>query len=282
MPLDRKHIRPTFRKLGRQLSKLASRPAPESVHKFRTSSRRIEVLMEEFSAKLSRNDKKLLKLLSRLRKKAGRVRDLDVQGSALRNLKIPQEPARKSQLMRTMAEERARLEKKFIKALNKKAAAEVGRRLKRSAATLDISRNADPLALALRKVTELELHSGPVTEKTLHRFRIAGKRARYVAELADRTAEATRLIEQLKHMQDVIGDWHDWLQLTDRAEKLFGDVPGSALIAALRNLTRAKFRQSVSVLAETRAALIARKPSPVAPRRHPYARPGFPETAAVA
>jgi CHAD domain-containing protein len=282
MSLDRKHIRPTFRKLGRQLSKLASRPAPERVHKFRTSSRRIEVLMEEFSARLRRNDKKLLKLLSRLRKKAGRVRDLDVQASALRSLKIPQEPARKSQLMRTLAEERAKREKKFNKALDRKAAAELRRRLKRCAATLDIPRNADPLALALRKVTELELDSGPVAEKTLHRFRIAGKRARYVAEFADRTAERARLIEQLKHMQDVIGDWHDWLQLTEKAEQLFGDVPGSALVAALHNLTRAKFRQAVSALAETRGALIDKKPVPVAPRRHPYAQQGSLETAAVA
>ena len=32
----------------------------------------------------------------------------------------------------------------------------------------------------------------------------------------------------LNHMQDVIGDWHDWVQLADRAEKLFGGVQDSA------------------------------------------------------
>ena len=94
----------------------------------------------------SGNDKKLLKLLGRLRKKAGRVRDLDVQSAALRSLKIPQEPGRKSQLMRTLAEERAKREKKLVKSLDKQTIAEVRKRLKRTAASLEIPRNADPLA----------------------------------------------------------------------------------------------------------------------------------------
>ena len=61
-------------------------------------------------------------------------------------------------------------------------------------------------------------------------------------------------------MQDVIGDWHDWVQLADKAEKLFGGVQDSALVAALRNITRAKFRQAVNTLTETRAALAGKKP----------------------
>ena len=87
--------------------------SPENVHKFRTSSRRVEVLVSDLAEQRSGNDKKLLKLLARLRKKAGRVRDLDVQSAALRSLKIPQEPGRKSQLMRTLAEERSQREKSW-------------------------------------------------------------------------------------------------------------------------------------------------------------------------
>ena len=113
MLLTPEHTRATFRKLARQMSKLADKPAPENVHKFRTSSRRVEVLVSDLAESRSGNDKKLLKLLGRLRKKAGRVRDLDVQSAALRSLKIPQEPGRKSQLMRTLAEERDQREKKL-------------------------------------------------------------------------------------------------------------------------------------------------------------------------
>jgi hypothetical protein len=83
-------------------------------------------------------------------------------------------------------------------------------------------------------------------------------------------------------MQDVIGDWHDWVQLADKAEKLFGGVQDSALVAALRNITRAKFRQAVNTLTETRAALAGRKPvSVMAPGREP-SRPGSTVAAAVA
>jgi CHAD domain-containing protein len=101
-----------------------------------------------------------------------------------------------------------------------------------------------------------------LTEKTLHQYRVIGKRARYIAELADQNPEATRIVEQLKHMQDVIGDWHDWLKLTQKAEALFGGIRDSALVALLRNVTQAKFRQSVDAVAETRTALSGPKREP--------------------
>ena len=264
------------------MSKVAGKPAPENVHKFRNSSRRVEVLVSDLAKSRRGNDKKLLKLLGRLRKKAGRVRDLDVQSGALRSLKIPQEPGRKSQLMRTLAEERAKREKKLAKSLDKQTVAEVRKRLKRTAAGLEIPKNADPLSLARQKLNDLEVDQGTVTERTLHQFRIAGKRARYVAELAGKDPEATRLIALLNRMQDVIGDWHDWVQLADKAEKLFGGVQDSALVSALRNITRAKFRQAVNTLTETRTALAGKKPvSVITPGREPF-RQGSTAASAVA
>jgi len=276
------HTRATFRKLARQMSKLAEKLAPENVHKFRTSSRRVEVLLSDLAENRTGNDKKLLKLLGRLRQKAGRVRDLDVQSGALRSLKIPQEPGRKSQLMRTLAEERVRREKKLAKSLDKRTVGEVRKRLKRTIASLEIPENADPLSRARQKLNDLEVDQGVVTEKTLHQFRIAGKRARYIAELAGKDAEATRLIALLNHMQDVIGDWHDWVQLADRAEELFGGVQDSALVSALRNITRAKFRQAVNTLTETRAALAGKKPISVMPSSREPSRQGSGAASAVA
>jgi CHAD domain-containing protein len=242
----------------------------------------VEVLLSDLAENRTGNDKKLLKLLGRLRQKAGRVRDLDVQSGALRSLKIPQEPGRKSQLMRTLAEERVRREKKLAKSLDKRTVGEVRKRLKRTIASLEIPKNADPLSRARQKLNDLEVDQGVVTEKTLHQFRIAGKRARYIAELAGKDAEATRLIALLNHMQDVIGDWHDWVQLADRAEELFGGVQDSALVSALRNITRAKFRQAVNTLTETRAALAGKKPISVMPSSREPSRQGSGAASAVA
>jgi len=81
---------------------------------------------------------------------------------------------------------------------------------------------------------------------------------RYVAELAGDVPEAKRMLEILKSMQDALGDWHDWLMLTQSAEELFGDAPDCALISALRNLTRAKFRHAMQVVTNTRALLLAK------------------------
>jgi CHAD domain-containing protein len=259
MPVDSEKSRLAFQKLNRHLSKLTTKTAPQSVHKFRTYSRRVETLVGELSPEQSRNDKKLVKLLARLRKKAGRVRDLDVQIAALRDLKISQEPRRKSQLLRQLAEDRAKREKKLARNFDKKTVRELRKRLKRAASELDIPQDTDPLSVALRQVDELGRDDAPLTEKVLHQYRIAGKRARYIAELAGDGPQAQNVVEQLKHMQDVIGDWHDSLKLTERAEEIFGGVVDSGLVAALRNVTRAKFHQAFEVLINTRAALSGKK-----------------------
>ena len=62
----------------------------------------------------------------------------------MRSLKIPQEPVRKSQLMRTLAEERGKREKKLVKALDKKTVSETRKRLKRTAGSLEIPKNVNP------------------------------------------------------------------------------------------------------------------------------------------
>jgi len=262
MPIVLKRCRLALQQLGRQVSKLAKNPAPESVHKFRTNSRRVEVLLSEVTPQPNRNDKKLLKLLSRLRKKAGRVRDLDVEIASLRSLKIPEGNGHKSQFMDALVQERARHEEKLAKAFNRKTADEIRKRLKRAASEMDIPKNTEPVALARSKLAKLGRDHATLTERTLHQYRIIGKQARYIAELDDHDAEAKRVVDQLKHMQDVIGDWHDWLKLTQKAEALFGGIRDSALVAMLRNVTQAKFRQSVDAVAETRKALSSQKPEP--------------------
>ena len=287
MPIDAKRSRLAFQRLGRELTKLAKKAVPESVHKFRTNSRRVEALLSEVVPELNRNDKRLLKLLARLRKKAGRVRDRDVQNAAVRNLKIPEGNGPKLELMETLIQERAKREEKLAKAFNRKIADEIRKRLQRAASELEIPRNAEPLALTLNQLARLGRDHAPLTEKTLHQYRIIGKRARYIAEFAAKDdTHAKRVVELLKQMQDVIGDWHDWLKLTEKAEELFGGVRDSALVAMLRNVTQAKFRLSVDAVAETRAALSGKNLELVsgdgASSRKPPAQPVSKAAAAVA
>jgi CHAD domain-containing protein len=285
MPIDPKRSRLTFQKLSRELTKLVRKPAPESVHKFRTNSRRVEALLSEVVVESHRNDEKLLRMLARLRKKAGRVRDLDVQIASLRSLKIPGGNGHKLQFINALVEERAQREKKLARAFDRETADEIRRRLKRAATRMAIPADTEPLTLTLAKLAQLGRDYVPLTEKTLHQYRIIGKRARYIAELSDNEPEARRVVERLKHMQDVIGDWHDWLKLTQKAEKLLGEVRDSVLVTMLRNVTQAKFRQSLDAVAEIRKELAGKflRPTPaqLTPTRKP-SRDEAARTAAVA
>jgi CHAD domain-containing protein len=101
----------------------------------------------------------------------------------------------------------------------------------------------------------------------LHQYRIAVKRARYAAEFARKSVEAAQFIAQLKRLQDAVGNWHDWLTLTQTAAKRLGDVNQSSLVAALHNVTGGKFRQAVAALSVS--PTIQNAPRPVsAVREH--------------
>jgi len=237
-----------FRKTQRALLKLSDAQNADSVHGFRTTSRRLQTLLEHVLPERDRNQKKLLKMLDRIRRRAGKVRDLDVQLAALRSLKVPQEPRRKTQLMQGLIELRAKHEKKLRKMLTKDMIREIRKRLKRGAKEVQSKTSLDPLMVARSMLKEVVRPAGPVTEELLHRYRTVVKRARYAAEFAPKSAEAAQFIGQVKRLQDAVGNWHDWLTLTQSASKRLGDVNQSSLVAALHNITGSKFRHAVAAL----------------------------------
>jgi CHAD domain-containing protein len=257
MLIDPKRMRAVFQKLERDLIKLSSKPQPDSVHRFRTGTRRLQILLGELSPKLDRNQKKLLKLLGRIRKRAGKVRDLDVQSAALRSLKVPREPRRKAQLVNQLIELRAQQEKKLRKAVDKASVREIRKRLKRAAVRFDLKTSRDPLAVAKAMLETVDRAGAPLTETVLHQYRILSKRARYAAEFANPSPQADQFIAQLKRIQDASGDWHDWLTLTQTANQHLGDVRESPLVAELHNVTGAKFRRAVAVLSQMRGKQVA-------------------------
>lgn len=248
-----------FRKLERQSAKLADKPQPQDVHQFRTATRRVQAVLEELVPEPDRNQKKMLKQLARLRRRAGRVRDLDVQITALRGLKLSEEPGRKTQLLRTLIESRSKREKKLGDAIDRATVRELRRRLKRAEASL-VRRlpEVDPLSHALRMFARVSGAQATLNEAVLHKYRLAGKRIRYIAELSSDREQAEPIITQLRNMQDAVGDWHDWLTLAGTVKKLAGNVPHSGLLSAVNNITRAKLRDAIQVVAETKAALLPR------------------------
>jgi CHAD domain-containing protein len=252
MSIDPKRSRIVFQKLDKDLVKLSSKPRAESVHRFRTGTRRLQILLGELSPKLDRSQKKLLKLLGRICKRAGKVRDLDVQLAALRTLKIPREPHRKTQLVNRLIELRGRQEKKLRKAVQEDKVREIRKRLRRASKNFNPEASRDPLTVARGMLEGIGGGDVPVTEALLHQYRILSKRARYAAEFAEPSAEAEQFIAGLKRIQDALGDWHDWLTLKQTASEHLGEVRESPLVAELHNVTGAKFRHAVAVLSQMR------------------------------
>jgi CHAD domain-containing protein len=239
-----------FDRVSRYIGRLAKSSTTNDVHRFRTNSRRVEALMGDLSPE-TRNKKKLLKLLSKLRKKAGKLRDLDVQIAFLKELKIPDRQNHRAQLLEWLSYDHARRSKKLAKAFDPDTVRELRKRLRRAQSEMKLD-GIKPLELAsghLPKPGQL-----PISEKMLHACRIATKHARYLAELAD-SQEAKSFIEELKRAQDVIGEWHDILKLKEIAEQRFGSVHDSALVAALQNIGRARFRRAVNALLAAIAAV---------------------------
>lgn len=250
MPVAPERCQSVLRRTERDLLQFASGLQPEHVHSFRTTTRRLQTLFEHVLHSSDRNQRKLLKMLDRIRKRAGKVRDIDVQLSALRSLKAPQEPRRKTQLMQGLLELRAKHEKKLRKVLTKADLRELRKRLKRASRNLKIDASIDPLQVARQMLAQVPLPTGTLTEEVLHRYRIVVKRARYAAEFAPRSAESAQIIAALKRLQDAIGHWHDWLTLTNTAASRLGDLHQSTLVAALHNVTGGKFRLAVAALSE--------------------------------
>ncbi len=248
MPISPDRSQLVFQKTARALQKLSSTQTAEVVHGFRTTSRRLQTLLNHLLPQRDRNQKKLLKMLNQIRRRAGKVRDLDVPLAALRSLKVPQEPRRKTQLMHGLIELRGKHEKKLRKMLTKSVIRELRKRLKRAAKTVRPETSRDALKIAQAMLDQVVRPAGPLREDVLHQYRTAMKRARYAAEFAPKSAESAQFIAQVKKLQDALGNWHDWLILTEAAAKRLGDVNQSSLVALLHNITGGKFRQAVAAV----------------------------------
>jgi CHAD domain-containing protein len=289
MSVYQKPIHGLLSKVQRQLDKTAAKPLPQNVHRLRTAIRRLEAVLEAVLPELNRNQRKLLKMLTGVRRRAGKIRDIDIHIAALRALKVTDEPGRKTQILTSLGELRVARQRKLLKLLDSATLQELRKRLKRVGRNLFLPDDmADPFTLASRIFEHVATENQVLNEATLHQYRIRGKRARYIAELAGDAPEAQRFVSHLKHMQDVLGDWHDWLTLSQTVTRLT-DSSNSPLISALNNLTRVKFREAIQAVSATKAALLPRPAlhkttapaiSPATPRKS--ASVGAAATAAVA
>ncbi len=300
-PSARKQIATLVGALEYLPREVTANPKPGAVHRLRTTVRRLEALVSRSGKAQRRAERSLLKQLARIRRRAGKVRDLDIQIRTLASVKLESAAREKARVLRVFKKSHAKRRRQLVLALADETAAGLERRLQRMAgrlATDDRERattageerdEREALNAALDQFSGLVHAYGRLTEDNLHDFRTDAKRLRYLAETAGKSLEARSAVDQLKRIQDAIGDWHDWLTLTRTAAKVLKAPVKSPLLTIVRTRTRARFLRALRITAEAKQDLAelcqpvdARKPPRrVVSRRSQVGSTGSPTVAAL-
>ncbi len=235
------------------MRRLSHEGSPKHVHLLRTSCRRLDVIL----ANTPNHPNKLRQRLRKLRREAAKVRDLDVQLHALATVQLPLVADEQRRVTRRLEGKRARKEKE-LRDLVAKQRDKVARPIKvvradTSGASSAASRRYARTALdQFLRAADESRSNDDVAE--LHDFRLACKKARYLAEMSD-PKQARPVIQQLKLIQDAIGDWLDWEMLIASSQKALKNPGTSPLLTALRAQARSRMLNAQRVREEATTRL---------------------------
>lgn len=260
----------TFKGLVHDLDK--SLPAKD-VHRLRTTARRIEALVNHLPIKFAGKHAHILDEIRTIRKRSGKVRDLDVHlqllGAVGTEANRSQFEALENRLLANLERRSEKLYKE-VRLLQKKKWAARMERLDEAVSnigTQDLPVDA-PLDIARQQLQALsERHpdaTSMVDPEELHRLRIEIKKIRYTAELGSRGAAARSFLAAVEKTQDAIGTWHDWLTLSENAEEALNNYVSSGILLELRSRTTSAYSEAIRAVTE----LFARENTPAkkAPR----------------
>jgi len=226
-----------------------------AVHKLRTNTRRVEAQLTLLDLLTTgpnalqlpsyrQQAKVVRKRLSKVRRAAGIVRDLDVQTEAI----TFDAPAKTAVTEGTPGDEIRHQAKQLRKHLQRQRDVEAEKlvsvlkrqELKLADSLREIEHIIKPALhatipqalliqriehwfaketvalLALRKKDkkhDLQQTVASIDEETLHAIRKAGKLCRYMAESAPQGSRAQRIAQHFEAIQEAGGKWHDWLLL---------------------------------------------------------------------
>ena len=207
-----------------------------SVHALRTTTRRIEALLQKVltehprAAKLDRRIEKALRQLKKVRKAAGPVRDIDVQRKLCAEIVEEVVKRRSEGEKKAVRDEGAKLDK-FLRRQRRDCAKDVGETLREVEVKLEraLTRagaalvNVDGISmLKTAKQLVVEGSSAHESGEDLHSLRKRMKAPRYLAEMQDTSRVAVTMAKDLKKVLDDIGRWHDLMLLEDATKSVLG------------------------------------------------------------
>src|ERR1700704_1807848 len=259
-------IKKNIRKLRKLLKKAPKLPNPDEIHDLRTQIRRFEAMLEALDVNCKRNERRVLRYLGRIRKRAGKIRDMDVLTGHASTVQVDQERDCLVQLLEYLGAERYRHAEQ-LHALMGKYGAELRRRLKRTLARLQKlipghnksrsgGRNARAAAMAFVLKLSNELATpATLNRKNLHAYRLKIKELRYVLEIADDPGNQG-LIDKLSEVKDAIGEWHDWEELVTIAGEVLDHKENCKLLREVRAISVQKYENALSLTNKMRRAYL--------------------------
>jgi CHAD domain-containing protein len=294
MSLDLDRIQKSVRKLRKLVKKAPKRPTPDQVHDLRTHARRFEAAVQALGLDSKRNERRLLRALARVRKRAGKVRDMDVLMSHTSTLRVDKEQDCLVQLLEYLGFARYQHAKK-LSLIIREDGPTLRRRLKRSSAHFEKaisnggksdvgkkSSDQQPAAAAEAAATALtlakDLENPPTLNRSnLHPYRIKVKELRNILQMADEPGNQD-FIDALGEVKDAIGEWHDWEELIGVAEKRLDHGPGCKLLQELKTISARKYERALSLANKMRRDFLRSGPF----GKHGPPRPVLEATAAIA
>lgn len=277
MLLDKEKLESPFRKLRKSLKENPDQPTPEQVHKLRTNTRRVEAITHALSLDQRCDDRATLDAISVIRKKAGKVRDMDVLTGFASTLSCNDDKESLIQLLEHLGSERSRLAGKLKTVICKegrKARLSLKEHLesiqdhyastqKRSANDDEWPIHATAVALELLEVISAWPKLNP---ENLHAFRLKVKELRYVLQLDD--SQDAEFIASLGQVKDAIGEWHDWSELAFFAAGIF-EQNRPELVQKIRGVAAKKLRLAIQIANKTRRNYLERPDARAGYRKPP-------------
>jgi len=271
MAFDLGTVRKDIRRLRKFLKKSPNHATPEEVHSLRTATRRFEAATQALALDSDANERRLLPTLAKLRRRAGKVRDLDVLTGYVAAVKIDEEDDCRVQLLEFLGVDHARQTAR-LHSFSVKHRESLRGRLKRTAKHLKaFASDSSMSGTAPGKTMLLELRlqrklATPVrlTRNSLHPYRIQVKELRYMLQMENHPADR-ELIETLGAIKDAIGEWHDWQELLKIAREQLQHGSKCKLVAKIQMSTNEKLKRALSVANTGRTKIQPELASPTQP-----------------
>lgn len=247
-----------------RIARLPGEVSVGSVHHLRTTIRRFESLITYQRPRLTGKQEEALQQLASFRKRAGKVRNLDVQMRLLPAIANGSARTDRRELLQTLGQKRERQARRLAAAVvrvvkktgNPKLFVRIAR-IAELAGSAPPQANGDPLDRVKARLRQMAASFDDhkvVKPRQLHKLRIALKGLRYLAELAEDSPEQVRLFNELKQVQDSIGEWHDWSQLARVADKQFGSRMTCPLLVEIQALLAVKYSTALAAANHVLAA----------------------------